>query len=158
MHEKIKCSGHLKKFLNSISTMVHFFMWVQYIFSIKRSSFLLVCISEQDIILHQGQVLHHFKFIQKRHLNNSIQFLQKKYQGFNRTCIGPTINFHPDIDPKIEVDPIINGEEKYGGLYFHGSFCLGHSWRFDCQPICTMLHLLLEKCNYPKISKSFIFL
>ena len=158
MHEKIKCSGHLKNFLNSISTMVHFFMWVQYIFSIKRSSFLLVCISEQDIILHQGQVLHHFKFIQKRHLNNSIQFLQKKYWGFNCTCIGPTINFHPDIDPKIEVDPIINGEEKYGGLYFHGSFCLGHSWRFDCQPICTMLHLLLEKCNYPKISKSFKFL
>ena len=73
-----------------------------------------------------------FKFIQKRHLNNSIQFLQKKYQGFNRTCIGPTINFHPDINPKIEVDPIINGEEKNGGLYFHGSFCLGHSWRFDC--------------------------
>ena len=26
------------------------------------------------------------------------------------------------------------------------------------QPICTMLHLLLEKCNYPKISNSFKFL
>ena len=110
---------NLKNFLNSISTMVHFFMWVQYIFSIKRSSFLLVCISEQDIILHQGQVLHHFIFIQKRHLNKSVQFLQKKYQGFNCACIGPTINFHPGINPKIEVDPIINGEEKYGGLYFH---------------------------------------
>ena len=26
MHEKIKCSGHLKNFLNLISTMVHFFL------------------------------------------------------------------------------------------------------------------------------------
>ena len=135
MHQKIKCSGHLKNFLNSISTMVHFFMWVQYIFSIKRSSFLLVCISEQDIILHQGQVLHLFKFIHKKRLNNSIQFLQKKYAS----TIEPTINFHPDIDPKIEVDPIINGEEKYGGLSSIKVFALVTLGVLIAHPICTML-------------------
>ena len=108
----------------------------------------MVCISEQDIILHQGQVLHLFKFIHKRHLNNSIQFLQKKYQGFNRTCIGPTINFHPDIDPKIEVDPIINGEEKYCGLSSIKVFAWVTLGVLIAHPICTMLHLLLEKCNF----------
>ena len=118
----------------------------------------MVCISEQDIILHQGQVLHLFKFIHKKYLNNSIQFLQKKYQGFNRTCIGPTINFHPDIDPKIEVDPIINGEEKYGGLSSIKVFAWVTLGVLIAHPICTMLHLLLEKCNYPTISKSFKFL
>ena len=33
------------------------------------------------------------------------------------TCIGPTINFQPYIDLKIEVDPVIAGEEKCGGLH-----------------------------------------
>ena len=33
------------------------------------------------------------------------------------TCIGPTINFQPYIDLKIEVDPFIAGEEKCGGLH-----------------------------------------
>ena len=80
-----------------------------------------------------------FKFIQKRHLNNSIQFLQKKYRGFNCTCIEPTINFHPDIDPKIEVDPIINGEEKYGGLSSIKVFALVTLGVLIAHPICTML-------------------
>ena len=63
--------------------MVHFKMWVQHIFSIKNKM----------LFNHlYFRARHHFtrrpshsqiQFIQERHLNNSIQFLQKKYQGFN---------------------------------------------------------------------------
>ena len=74
------------------------------------------------------------------------------------TCIGPTINFHPDIDPKIQVDPIIHGEEESGGLSSMEVFAWLTLGVLIAQAICTMLHLLFKKCNCPKISKSFKFI
>ena len=74
------------------------------------------------------------------------------------TCIGPTINFHPDIDPKITVDPVIHGEEESGGLSSMEVFAWVTLGVLTSQVICTMISLLFKKCNCPKISKSFKFL
>ena len=74
------------------------------------------------------------------------------------TCIGPTINFHPDIDPKIQVDPVIHGEEESGGWSSMEVFAWLTLGVLIAQAICTMLHLLFKKCNCPKISKSFKFI
>ena len=86
----------LPKLFQISATMVHFKMWVQYIFSIKKNCFSMVCISEQDIISHQGLVLHHIKFIQRKHLKNSMQYLKKKYQGFN-CSVPPALALDPPL-------------------------------------------------------------
>ena len=95
-------------------------MWVQHIFSIKDKMLLIICISEQDIILHEGQVIHKFNSSRKDTSTIPYNFYRKNIWGSISvspcTCIGPTIILQSGIDPKNEVDPDIDGEEKCGGL------------------------------------------
>ena len=83
---------------------------------------------------------------------------RRNIRGSIALALDPQLIFIQTLIPKLKWIPSSMGRKSMVACTSMEVFAWVTLGGLIAQPICTMLHLLLEKCNYPKISKSFIFL
>ena len=83
---------------------------------------------------------------------------RRNIRGSIALALDPQLIFIQTLIPKLKWIPSSMGRKRMVACTSMEVFAWVTLGGLIAQPICTMLHLLLEKCNYPKISKSFKFL